>query len=65
MMALADGLGQTLHDPTLSYVHGTSDIPLIGATIGDLFDRVAAHLPDQEALVSRHQKLRFTYAPTA
>lgn len=51
-----------LYDDSLSYVHGASDIPLIGATIGDLFDRVAAQLPDHEALVSCHQNLRFTYA---
>jgi fatty-acyl-CoA synthase len=50
-----------LRDDTLSYVHGASDVPLIGATIGDLFDRVAARLPDHEALVSRHQGLSFTY----
>jgi fatty-acyl-CoA synthase len=62
MMSLVDGLRQTLYDPSLSYVHGASDIPLIGATIGDLFDRVAAQLPDHEALVSRHQNVRLTYA---
>ena len=62
MMSYADGLSQTLHDPTVSYVHGASDVPLIGATIGDLFDRIAAVVPDNEALVSRHQNIRFTYA---
>jgi fatty-acyl-CoA synthase len=51
-----------LNDDTLSYVHGAVDTPLIGATIGDLFDRVADQMPDREALVSRHQALRFTYA---
>ncbi|RIK37045.1 MAG: AMP-binding protein [Chloroflexi bacterium] len=50
-----------LSDPTLSYVHGASDTPLIGSTIGDLFDRVAEQLPDHEALVSAHQGLRYTY----
>src|SRR5690349_11886660 len=50
-----------LYDETLSYVHGASDVPLIGATIGDLFDRVAEQYPDQEALVSCHQGLRYTY----
>ncbi len=50
-----------LYDETLSYVHGASDLPLIGATIGDLFDSVAAQYPDHEALVSRHQGLRYTY----
>jgi fatty-acyl-CoA synthase len=50
-----------LYDDHLSYVHGASDVPLIGATIGDLFDRVAAAQPDHEALVSCHQGLRYTY----
>jgi fatty-acyl-CoA synthase len=45
-----------------SYVSGASDTPLLGTTIGDLFDRVAARHPDHEALVSRHQGLRYTYA---
>jgi fatty-acyl-CoA synthase len=51
----------TLHDSGPSYVHGASDEPLIGATIGDMFDRVAEQLPDHEALVSCHQGLRYTY----
>jgi fatty-acyl-CoA synthase len=50
-----------LYDERLSYVHGASDVPLIGATIGDLFDRVAAQVPDNEAVVSRHQGVRYTY----
>lgn len=50
-----------LDDPNLSYVHGAASTPLIGATIGDLFDRVAGQLPDHEALVSCHQGLRYTY----
>src|SRR3712207_4472991 len=50
-----------LDDHRLSYVHGASDVPLIGATIGDLFDRVAGQLPDHEALVTCHQGQRYTY----
>ncbi|GAB4443478.1 MAG: AMP-binding protein [Chloroflexi bacterium OHK40] len=45
-----------------SYVSGTSDVPLIGETIGDCFDRVAATFPANEALVARQQGLRYTYA---
>jgi fatty-acyl-CoA synthase len=45
----------------LSYVSGMSDKPLLGITIGDMFDRIAAQYPDNEALVSRHQGLRYTY----
>jgi fatty-acyl-CoA synthase len=50
-----------LYDDHVSYVHGASDVPLIGATIGDLFDRIADQQPDHEALVSRHQRVRYTY----
>ncbi len=50
-----------LSDESLSYVHGACDVPLIGETIGDLFDRVTEKIPDNEALVSCHQGLRYTY----
>jgi len=45
-----------------SYVSGTSDTPLLGVTIGDAFDQTVSRFPDREALVSRHQKLRYTWA---
>ncbi|MCB0036331.1 MAG: AMP-binding protein [Anaerolineales bacterium] len=44
-----------------SYVSGTSDKPLLGITIGDLFDQTVEKFPDHEALVARHQALRYTY----
>jgi fatty-acyl-CoA synthase len=44
-----------------SYTSGTSDVPLLGLTIGDMFDETVARCPDNEALVSRHQGLRYTY----
>ncbi|SFC43941.1 fatty-acyl-CoA synthase [Marinospirillum celere] len=44
-----------------SYVSGTSDKPLLGMTIGDLFDQTVSEFPDNDALISRHQKLRYTY----
>jgi fatty-acyl-CoA synthase len=50
-----------VYDATRSYVSGTSDLPLIGSTLGDFFDRVVEQGPDNEALVSRHQNLRYTY----
>lgn len=40
---------------------GPSGPPAPAGTIGDCFDRVAAALPDREALVSCHQRLRYTY----
>ncbi|MCA1940575.1 MAG: AMP-binding protein [Caenispirillum bisanense] len=45
-----------------SYVSGTSSVPLIGDTIGQHFDKAAARWPDTEALVVRHQGVRWTYA---
>jgi len=45
-----------------SYASGPSTEPLLGETIGDNLDRVAAAHPDVECLVSRHQGLRYTYA---
>jgi fatty-acyl-CoA synthase len=45
----------------LSYGHGASSVPLVAATIGDVFDGVASRHPEHEALVSRHQNLRYTY----
>ncbi len=44
-----------------SYVSGTSETPLLGMTIGDAFDQTVARYPDREALVSRHQSLRYTW----
>ena len=45
-----------------SYVHGASSAPLIGDTIGAHFDRVAARHAPREALVVRHQEVRWTWA---
>jgi fatty-acyl-CoA synthase len=45
----------------LSYVHGASTQPLIGKTIGAVFDETCAAHPEALALVSRHQGLRLTY----
>jgi fatty-acyl-CoA synthase len=44
-----------------SYTSSTSDQPLLGLTIGDMFDRIVLRYPDNEALISRHQGLRYTY----
>ena len=47
---------------TLSYAHGASGVPLLGETIGANLERTVGRVPDAEALVSRHQGLRYTYA---
>ncbi|OPY47163.1 MAG: Acetyl-coenzyme A synthetase [Methanosaeta sp. PtaU1.Bin028] len=44
-----------------SYVFRGSDKPLIGRTIGEMFDEIAESHPDNDALVSLHQGLRYTY----
>ena len=46
---------------TLSYVHGATDVPFIGYTIGRYLDLIAAEFGANEALVSRHQGVRLTY----
>jgi fatty-acyl-CoA synthase len=44
-----------------SYVHGLSNVPLIGDTIGRYFDRIVERFPDREALIVRHQNIRWTW----
>ena len=46
---------------TQSYVHGVGDIPLIGGTIGAAFDSTVDRFPDGEALVVRHQHIRWSW----
>ena len=46
---------------TQSYVHGASDLPLIGDTIGVHLDRMAALSPDRPALIARQQEIRWSY----
>ncbi len=45
-----------------SYFRGPLTPPLVDETIGSLFDRIAVKYADQEALVVRHQGIRWTYA---
>ncbi|HEY7629849.1 MAG TPA: AMP-binding protein [Thermoleophilaceae bacterium] len=46
----------------LSYTHGAAETPLLGETIGANFERTVARFPDSDAVVSRHQGTRFSYA---
>ena len=46
---------------SLSYSHGPSSVPLLGETIGACLDRAAASFAHCNALVARHQGLRYTY----
>ena len=44
-----------------SYVSGVAERPLKGETIGDCFDATVARYPDRDALISRHQGLRYSW----
>ncbi len=44
----------------LSYAQG-AEVPILEKTIHQVLDEAAARLPDQEAVVSRHQGVRLTY----
>ena len=45
-----------------SYAHGTSSTPLLGDTIGQHFDRVAGRFSSGDALVVRHQNIRWSWS---
>jgi fatty-acyl-CoA synthase len=45
----------------LSYVHGAHDVPLIGEPIGRFLSKIAVQYADNDALVVRHQNIRWTY----
>jgi fatty-acyl-CoA synthase len=47
--------------PSTSFVCGSSDEPLIYETIGDALDRVVDQWGEKEAIVIRHQHIRWTY----
>src|SRR5215471_15199926 len=47
--------------PQPSYVHGASAVPLIGETIGVHFDRIVERFPDRDALIVRHQHIRWSW----
>jgi fatty-acyl-CoA synthase len=44
-----------------SYTSGISDTPLLGMTIGDLFDQTVEMYPDHLALIARAQQIRLSY----
>lgn len=46
---------------TRSYAHGSSTEPLWGITIGEVLNRTAELYPHNEALVVKHQGVRYTY----
>lgn len=46
---------------THSYVHGVSSQPLLGETIGVNFDKTVARWPQLDALIVRHQAIRWSW----
>ena len=48
-------------DLTQSYASGTSDVPLIGATIGVQFDTAVARWGERDALIVRQQDIRWSW----
>ncbi|WHU43967.1 AMP-binding protein [Pseudomonas fulva] len=48
-----------------SYTRGRQDRPLLTQTIGQAFDATIARLHEQEALVARHQRLRYSWRQLA
>jgi len=44
-----------------SYVHGASDTPLLGETIGVYFDHAAERYGPRDALIVRHQQIRWSW----
>src|SRR5690348_4132830 len=55
--------GRTMRPmPELSYVHGASNVPLVGEPIFQNLRRTASKNRDREALVVPHQRFRATYS---
>ncbi|MGH6673000.1 MAG: AMP-binding protein [Xanthobacteraceae bacterium] len=46
---------------TQSYVHGASEQPLLGETVGQFFDAACARWADRPALMVRQQNVRISY----
>ena len=45
-----------------SYCHGSSEQPLLGTTIGQLFDQTVEKFPDREAYVFCEDSQRATFS---
>lgn len=52
---------QIFYSMPISYVHGSSNIPLLGETIGSNLKHTVEKFPNQEALICVHQNYRATY----
>ena len=54
-------LGDSRFTPVPSYAAGTSEVPLLGDTIGGVLDRIAAQQPGNQAMVEVQTGRRWTY----
>ena len=45
----------------LSYVHGTSDLPLLSEHVSERLRNITKKYPNNLALISNHQKIEWTY----
>jgi len=54
-----------MDQPNQSYSRGSQDKTLLAMTIGQAFDQTVAQYPDGDALVVRHQNLRYTWQQLA
>ena len=46
----------------LSYIHGTSETPLLGMTVDQKFQETVKKYPTNEALIVKHQAIRWSYS---
>ncbi|KJZ62760.1 AMP-binding protein [Pseudomonas fluorescens] len=58
-------MDQPSASPQRSYTRGSQDKALLAMTIGEKFDQTVAQYPNGEALVVRHQQLRYTWQQLA
>ena len=58
-------MDQPSANPQRSYTRGSQDQALLAMTIGQRFDQTVAQYPDGEALVVRHQQLRYSWRQLA
>ena len=58
-------MDQPSANPQRSYTRGSQSKALLAMTIGQKFDETVAQYPDGEALVVRHQQLRYTWRQLA
>src|SRR6266702_7955631 len=59
---LSDLSGHRMAAVDSSYVHGACATPLRCDTLGEAFDSSAARFADRDALIMRHQNVRWSYA---